>query len=448
MDFYQRVYLTCPAHLLKNLPPFFSPDFTPTVLANLGLPDLHGVKVVGLPVREFKFTVPAGTKPPKPRQEVVQLLFTEHGSLGTFIENLPKAKRGVEAGADLPFGASDYVDYWCPIGTGAGTSFGTRKAAIQQMNAGSLHSMNGVSLDGSGVNIVLVDRGIAANALPAANQGSGWGWKTQSAFTATGEQAEHSAMLIRDIRAIASAPVFWDMPLIPPRVQKVQAFLSDAHAAFLHMKALIKFYNSHIHGKRWVIVNAWATFDLRSDANHPSWLRYRDNSKHIFHHAVGGLVHEDCDVIFAAGNCGEFCPDDRCGPADIGPGNSISGANGYKEVLSVGAVRADGLALGYSSQGKGRITWTHGGGSGEKPDIVAPSQYRLETDPGRISSGTSAACGLAAGVVAALRTQPVGTNVSPADLIAELRASAGGTYDRQFGCGMLNADKARSDLGI
>jgi hypothetical protein len=187
---------------------------------------------------------------------------------------------------------------------------------------------------------------------------------------------------------------------------------------------------------------------LRSDYNMLPW-RYRDNDEHPFHGAVTGLVDKRYDVIFAAGNCGEFCPDDRCGPGDIGPGNSISGANGYKEVLSVGAVRADGLALGYSSLGLGRVTWP-GENSAEKPDIVAPSQYRLETDPGRISSGTSAACGIAAGVVAGLRTKGVGTGASPARLITALRSSAsgGGKYDLQFGCGMLDAAAARTALGI
>jgi hypothetical protein len=232
-------------------------------------------------------------------------------------------------------------------------------------------------------------------------------------------------------------------------VEKVPAFLADVWAAFTYwMPAGMAFFDTLHHGRRWVIVNAWATFDLRSDVTF--WYGpYRNNPAHPVHGAVKGLVNYPSDMIFAAGNCGQFCPDDRCGPADIGHGNSISGANGYQEVLSVGAVRADGLALGYSSQGPGRIKWS-GSTSAEKPDVVAPSQYRLETDPGRISSGTSAACGLAAGVVAALRTRPgtVGTNASPADLITALRTSAGGTYDLQFGCGMLNAQQAGKALGI
>jgi subtilisin family serine protease len=236
------------------------------------------------------------------------------------------------------------------------------------------------------------------------------------------------------------------MPLIPPRVERVPAFLGDAYIAFAYaMKFGIPIFNLLLPG-RWVIVNAWATFDLRSDHDFLP-LRYRDNPAHPFHGAVAGLVNDHCDVIFAAGNCGQFCPDDRCGPGDIGHGNSISGANGYKEVLSVGAVRADGLALGYSSQGLGRIAWP-GADSAEKPDISTPSQYCLETDPGRISSGTSAACGIAAGVVAALRTKNIGTGASPANLIAALRSSAGGTYDPQYGCGLLDAGAARTTLGI
>jgi hypothetical protein len=454
-EIYQRVYLTCPPGWLGPQRPFH--DFAEVrnnVLKQLGVPsgEWEGATVVGVPSQDFEL-YGVDCKLPEPEREVVQFVFTRQSSLDSFLDHVqhfpsPDPENAPRAGADLPFSVSDYVDYWCPIGAGA--SFGTRAAAIRQIKADNLLSKASLPLDGSGVNIVLVDRGIGPNVLPPANKGLGWVFKGRLPFTATGERGEHSAMLIRDILAIAPAARFFDMPLLLPRVQNVPAFIgtliSDAEVAFgFVMKLGIPIYNLFFPG-RWVIVNAWATFDLRSDQNSLPW-RYRDNATHVFHDAVTSLVNDGYDVIFAAGNCGQFCPDDRCGPGDIGHGNSISGVNGYKEVLSVGAVRADGLALGYSSQGLGRIAWP-GADSAQKPDICAPSQYRLETDPARISSGTSAACGIAAGVAAALRTQSIGTSTSPANLIAVLRSSAGGAYDPQFGCGMLNADAAKAALGI
>lgn len=443
---YQRVFMSCPAEWLGQQRPFHNfPEVKENIFRALGVPSSlwDGASVVGIPSQDFGL-YGVDEKLPEPEREVVQIAFAWQPSLDSFLErvhalSLSEPEKAPRVGADLPFSVSDYVDYWCPAGSGA--SFGTRREAIRQIRADALGPLNG-----SGVNIVLVDRGIGHDVLLPANKGFGWIFNGQSPFTAIGERAEHSAMLIRDILAIAPAARFFDMPLIPPRVEKVGAFLADAHTAFAYaMKFGIPIFNLFVPG-RWVIVNAWATFDLRSDNDLPP-LRYRDNPEHPFHDAVTGLVNDGCDVIFAAGNCGQFCPDDRCGPGDIGHGNSISGANGYKEVLSVGAVRSDGRALGYSSQGLGRIAWP-GADSSQKPDISAPSHYRLETDPGRISSGTSAACGIAAGVVAALRTKSIGTGATPANLIAALRSSPGGTYDSQFGCGILNAEAARTTLGI
>lgn len=445
-EIFHRVYLTCAAAWLGKERPFR--DFVEVgnnVLRELGVPtnQWRGARVVGIPSQSFQL-YGVDDKLPAPEREVVQFVFTLRESLESVLERVrllqaADPKNGPQAGADLAFSVSDYVDNWCPAGAGA--SFGTRSAALRQIKAEALFP-----LDGEGVNIVLVDKGIAASEVTGANKGLGWVVNGRIPFTATREQSEHSAMLIRDILAIAPAARFFDMPLLPPRVENVPGFISDAEIAFgFAMKFGIPIYNMIFPG-RWVIENAWATFDLRSDLDSPLW-RYRDNGAHPFHGAVTSLVNDGYDVVFAAGNCGQFCPDDRCGPGDIGHGNSISGANGYKEVLSVGAVRADGLALGYSSQGKGRISWT-GADSGQKPDICAPSQYRLEGDPARISSGTSAACGIATGVVAALRTKTIGTGTSPADLIAKLRLSAGNPYDLQYGCGALNAAAARAALGI
>jgi hypothetical protein len=161
---------------------------------------------------------------------------------------------------------------------------------------------------------------------------------------------------------------------------------------------------------RWVFCNAWGIHDRRLEAipvGDPG--NYTGDPAHPFNRLIGAI---DCafghDQVFAAGNCGQFCPNDRCGPADRGPGRSILGANSHPRVLTAGAVRADGLWLGYSSQGPGQPGFLpvqpEGGAFVRKPDLCAPAHSVEPSDGHFLSSGTSAACGTVAGAVAALRS--------------------------------------------
>jgi len=151
------------------------------------------------------------------------------------------------------------------------------------------------------------------------------------------------------------------------------------------------------------------------------------------------------DVVFCAGNCGQFCPDERCGPGDQGPGNSIFGANCHPRVMSVGAVRADTLWLGYSSQGPGQPLLAH-----DKPDLCAPSQFCETEDAHTVNRGTSAACALVAGVMAALRSKWNSAAVSPDRLRTVLnkyaRKTDGLKWNNRFGNGILNAKDAFKHL--
>ena len=40
---------------------------------------------------------------------------------------------------------------------------------------------------------------------------------------------------------------------------------------------------------------------------------------------IEAFGRQNIDMVFAAGNCGEACPDDRCGPNDYGPGSQYLG---------------------------------------------------------------------------------------------------------------------------
>jgi hypothetical protein len=113
-------------------------------------------------------------------------------------------------------------------------------------------------------------------------------------------------------------------------------------------------------------------------------------------------------------------------------------------VYSVAGVDVTNTRVGYSSQGPGRL-------STRKPDISAYTHFRgSDVYPNRVDGGTSAACPVAAGVVAAIRSRyPVG-RISPFQLRALISKTAidlGGLgFDYDHGWGVINAAKVVSAL--
>src|SRR5207249_3761764 len=121
---------------------------------------------------------------------------------------------------------------------------------------------------------------------------------------------------------------------------------------------------------------------------------------------VASLERAGADVLFAAGNCGRGkCIDSRCEFGDAPP---ICGANSHPAVLSVAGVDVRKRRLGYSSQGPGRL-------SAHKPDVASFTHFS-GSGVYPADGGTSAACPVLAGVVAAVRTKYSATRLSPAAL--------------------------------
>jgi subtilisin family serine protease len=168
---------------------------------------------------------------------------------------------------------------------------------------------------------------------------------------------------------------------------------------------------------------------------------------HPFNQLVVGAVKAGIDVVFAAGNCGQFCPDMRCGALYQGPGHSIFGPHSLSEVLTVGAVRTDAMWLAYSSQGPGQHA-----SELKKPDICAPSQFCENDDAFATNTGTSAACALAAGVIAVLRGNMTwSSTVLPPDHLKQLlidtaRKTQGPNWNNRLGHGILDAKAAYDEL--
>jgi hypothetical protein len=253
---------------------------------------------------------------------------------------------------------------------------------------------------------------------------------------------------------VAGQAKLWDVPILPPAVGDLQQFLSDAHAAYLKvLLGIARFRRQGSTSDRWVLVNAWGVYDRRSEQPRGD---YTENGRPGGHHFNWMMRLADfcgVDVVFAAGNSGPFFPHWRSGPHDWGPGRGIWGANGHKRVLSVGAVRMDHIWRGYSSHGPGPNDEASTGMLvQDKPDVCAPTDFAHSRSAAFRYTGTSGACGVAAGLVASLRAAhpPRGLNPrSPAQLREEIRntASLGGSvHDPALGFGVVDADRARAAL--
>jgi subtilisin family serine protease len=345
-------------------------------------------------------------------------------------------------GVDVPFAGADH---WCPR-EAADPIFATRSAAERLLGVDYLRSQNGTS--GQGVNVVIVDQGLDKRRLPH-NYGGGWpAGGNQPGETQSPELGKtyptHGMKIAHNILKIAPDVTLFDLPVVPPRITDIPAYLSQAEAAYIAMLAAIA---SGEYTGPWIVVNAWAIYDTTTDPGRD----YVDNPLHSLNQLVDYTVSQGIDVVFGAGNCGQFCPDERCGGTDRGPGHSIWGANSLDKVLTVGAVRADAMWLGYSSQGPGQRKLGE-----SKPDLCAPSQFCENDDAHIVNTGTSTACALAAGVVAALRSKWNATEIPPDELkklLTETARNTDGTeWNNRLGYGILNAkaayDKALATIPI
>ena len=336
-------------------------------------------------------------------------------------------------GADLPVRAADY---WNPAES-FDPIFATRRRAHDLMGIGA-RSDGDAGLTGVGTNVVIVDQGLDADYIRKLGGNFAGGWFMPGTSEPGQYPTGHGSMLARNVIAVAPDATLFDAPVIPVELEDTRKFISTVHAAFEQIVVTIEILAETGEPqwlRPWVFVNAWATFNRGQEFPQGN---YSSGEQHRFNQLVRDMAGRH-DMVFAAGNCGQFCPSWRCGIDDVGPDHSIIGANSLAEVLTVGAVRADGMWLGYSSQGPGTL-------AREKPDLCAASQFAEDGDATMVNTGTSAACALAAGQVAALRGKyggcPPGTAAMKELLIATttLRPALpqGAEWDGQFGHGVIN----------
>lgn len=348
-------------------------------------------------------------------------VFDDEESLERFASDKAKDIRAIFA--DPPIGPFPVVSPTGPVGTA--------EDVVDRLNLAPLRT---AQLDGRGVKLMIVDTGIDQRKVPVSG-----GFSLNPAVAPGNARPGHGTMVAFDALLAAPKAMVFDFPLLLARADgEWVAFLSDAIRMFSEILARI----NQTPGPA-VVVNSWGLYDRSFDAppGHPQ--NYSANPRHPFNQLVSAMTGSGLDVVFAAGNCGAACPDRRCGKGDTGPGCSIHGANSHPEVVSVAAVTVDGDVLGYSSEGPGGL-------AANKPDIAGFSHFAGSgIEPA--DSGTSAACPVVAGVIAALRTKASPIKAPPTQLKSILLKSARAVgkpgWDPKTGAGVVDAGAAFGIMG-
>jgi subtilisin family serine protease len=293
--------------------------------------------------------------------------------------------------------------------------------------------------DGSGVSVAVVDTGINLERVTAAGHHNPL--DAFSGFTPLGvlglsgqHPVDHGSMCAFDVGIAAPEATLLDHAVLLSKTKgnsAMEGLLSDAVRSFSMLRA--KLESMPQEGRALVISNSWGlyspTWDFPTD--HPS--NYTDNPRHPFNLIVSSLEAAGADILFAAGNCGVECPVDRCGFSE----RPIVGANSHPDVISVAGVTVRQERVGYSSQGPGRL-------AKGKPDLAAYTHF-FGSGVYPTDSGTSAACPVLAGVVAAIRTRFTASQLTPVQLRSLLFRTAtdvGGLgFDYDNGWGIVEPPK-------
>lgn len=297
-------------------------------------------------------------------------------------------------------------------------------------------------MDGSNVMVVIVDTGFNMEYLQSMgveakiDKDNSWSPLQEVVLGPGKYPKDHGTMCAFDASIAAPNCTLLDYALLrsqTPGSSEMDGLLSDAVKAFSKLLDLLSSSGSN---KPSMVVNcSWGMF-------HPSWDlpvgdpgNYSDNPNHPFNLIVESLDDAGADILFAAGNCGKKCPDNRCDGVTNKP---IYGANSHDSVLCVAGVTIKKSLLGYSSQGPGRL-------SKNKPDISAYTHFEGSGVYPDGDGGTSAACPVATGVIAAIRSVHSPSDMTPAQLRNIVRRNSDDLgkrgFDYKYGFGLINPMK-------
>lgn len=309
-------------------------------------------------------------------------------------------------------------------------------------------TMRSHGMDGSGVLVAIVDTGVNMAHLNSKGKNPTFdaarSWTPNPSITPGSAPVGHGTMCAFDVCIAAPKCTILDIALLTSTTTGptiMSGFLSDAIKAYNHLLLIMNAPRRPGEARSLVVNNSWGMF-------HPNWDfpighsgNYSDNPNHPFNRIVATLERAGADILFAAGNCGKDCPDGRCSnPPGTPPitTKAIYGANSSPFVTCVAGVDTTKKRVGYSAIGPGRLTTN-------KPDISGYTHFKgsgVYTADG----GTSAACPVISGVVAAVRSRkphnPADSSTSPAairNLITTTAQDLGTTgYDFEHGFGVID----------
>ncbi len=317
-------------------------------------------------------------------------------------------------------------------------------------------------LDGEKVAVAIMDTGInlahlqaqplSKNAfLDIANS-----WVVPGTTTTPGfHPLDHGTMCAYDVLIAAPKAALLDFPVLGSKAPggalggSVLSLAFKAYSQIMSSWAVSFDPTGLAKYDALVISNAWGIFHPTSDfpEGHPG--RYIDNPNHPFNQLVGMLARSGADIIFAAGNCGAPCADISCAGLTTG---MITGANALGDVLTLAGCDTADQRVGYSSQGPSIANMFQ-----NKPDVTAYTHFQgsLVTGANAPDGGTSAACAVASGCVAALRTGLKPAATPSASLFAQLRATARtppgvntAGWNADYGFGIIDPDAVARHFGI
>lgn len=250
----------------------------------------------------------------------------------------------------------------------------------------------------------------------------------------------HGTQTARQVLSLAPNAIINDYRILAgDRIRSPPAFVSGAIAGYQHLAARMK-----EKPRPWIAVNAWSLFDKALDPGRGGTDECLPGSRPTaLYDAIEQVEKAGADVVFAAGNCGGFCADPRCAQGSAGP-DSILGVASLPSVLCVGAVRCDGIWDGSSSEG--------GDGDGMipgalKPDLCAPSGFSEDGNAGILNTGTSTACALTAGAIAALRREfPAPSPQTMREVLRQTARPDPSVPRRRIGAGVLDVARAHARL--
>lgn len=310
-------------------------------------------------------------------------------------------------------------------------------------------------LHGEGVLLAIVDRGIDGDWLDhhtrrsgVVNRGDSWSWRN-AASAAGGYPFGHGTRSAFNALQMAPRATILDCPILSfdRCTLQWQNRLGAAFRAYQHLSAHFVASRSSGTASAMVVNNSWYVMSDDFPAGHCG--RYVDNPRHPFNQKVIELAKLGADIVFAAGNCGCECADPVCPENTTLP---IMGANALRHVLTVAACDLGRLRCGFSSRGPGIRSMAR-----NKPDLAGYSHFlsanflELGDVLCKADSGTSTACPIVSGCIAALRTKLSPQQVAPRELFGILRKSAdriGKRWNPEYGQGIVNPLAAARRLGL